>query len=265
MDTNGSLALRFLGVGNAQAVELGSAAAVLERDGAPLLLIDCGQEALSAYLERYASVPMALFLTHAHLDHIGGLERLFYRVLFDAERRGRVKLHVAADLVPVLQQRIASYPSPLAEGGANFWDAFQLIPVDRGFWFAGFWFDVFAVRHHLPRTAFGIALRGSFLFSGDTRPIPELVAHHADGAELIAHDCGVQGNPSHTGLDDLMREYPANTRARMILYHYAGSDDRRVFAQAGLRVAIAGEAVALAPAMAAMQAATLAQHGGRVR
>ena len=138
MDTTGSLALRFLGVGNAQAVELGSAAAVLERDGAPLLLIDCGQEALSAYLERYASVPMALFLTHAHFDHIGGLERLFYRVLFDADRRGRVKLHVAADLVPVLQHRIANYPSPLAEGGANFWAAFQPIPFDRGFCLAGF-------------------------------------------------------------------------------------------------------------------------------
>jgi len=45
-----SLALRFLGVGSAQAPELGSACGVIERDGAPLLMIDCGPEALSAYL-----------------------------------------------------------------------------------------------------------------------------------------------------------------------------------------------------------------------
>ena len=54
-----SWALRFLGVGNAQAVELGSASAVIEHDGSPQLLIDCGQEALSAYLARYG-VPRSL-------------------------------------------------------------------------------------------------------------------------------------------------------------------------------------------------------------
>ena len=66
-------ALRFLGVGNAAAVELGAASAVIERDGAPLLLIDCGQEALSAYLARYGGPPRALFITHAHMDHVAGL------------------------------------------------------------------------------------------------------------------------------------------------------------------------------------------------
>lgn len=257
------MALRFLGVGNAQAVELGSAAAVLERDGAPLLLIDCGQEAYSAYLERYREVPMAVFITHAHLDHVAGLERLFYRVYFDEARRGRVRLYAAADLVPVLQHRVAGYPSPLAEGGANFWDAFQLVPVERGFWHAGLWFEVFPVRHHLPRTAFGLALRGSFLFTGDTRPIPDLVAHLAPGQERIAHDCGLQGNPSHTGLDELIAEYPAATRARMIVYHYASDADRDVFERAGLSVAQAGQAFALPAPIGAMQSAALTQHGGR--
>ena len=67
MDTDGSLALRFLGVGNAQAVELGSAAVVLEREGAPLLLVDCGQEALTHYLERYRAVPDAIAVPEAAL------------------------------------------------------------------------------------------------------------------------------------------------------------------------------------------------------
>ena len=48
-----SWALRFLGVGNSSAVELGSASAVIERNDAPLLMIDCGQEALTAYLNAY--------------------------------------------------------------------------------------------------------------------------------------------------------------------------------------------------------------------
>lgn len=263
MNATGSYALRFLGVGNAQAVALGSACVVLECDAAPVLMVDCGQEALTAYLAQYGEVPPALFITHAHMDHIGGIERLFYRVFFDPARKGRVRIFAHADLIPILQQRIASYPSPLAEGGANFWDAFQLIPCDHGFWLADLWFDVFAVRHHLPHTAFGIALRGSFLFTGDTRPIPEVIAFHADGDELIAHDCGVQGNPSHTGLDDLLRDYPEALRTRMIIYHYADHGERALFEASGLRAAVAGTSYPLPPPQDAMRAATRAQHRGR--
>ena len=42
--------LRFMGVGNASAVQLGSPMAVIERGGAPWLTIDCGGEGLPAYL-----------------------------------------------------------------------------------------------------------------------------------------------------------------------------------------------------------------------
>ena len=115
-----NLALRFLGVGNAQAVALGSACAVIERDGSPLLMIDCGPDALTAFLERYQSAPSALFLTHAHMDHVGGLERLFFKTWFDGERRGKLRVYAHAALIPVLQSRVADYPEVLAEGGANF-------------------------------------------------------------------------------------------------------------------------------------------------
>lgn len=253
--------LRFLGVGNAQAVQLGSAAAVLEREGAPVLMIDCGQEALSAHVAVYGSMPMAVFVTHAHLDHVAGFERLYYASLFDGERRGKVRIYCAAALVPILQSRLADYPSPLAEGGANFWDAFQLIPVARGFWHDGLWFDVFAVRHHAPGTAFGLALRGAFLWSGDTRPIPETIAAHADDGECIAHDCALQGNPSHTGLADLMREYAAPMRARMIVYHYARHEDAVTLEQAGLKVARAGDVIDLAAPWPGMRACARAWSG----
>jgi len=129
-----SLTLRFLGVGSAQAPELGSACAVVERDGAPLLMIDCGAEALSAYLDHYGTPPRAVYITHTHMDHVAGLERLFYRTYFDAALRGSVRLYAHAALVPLLQARVADYPEVLAEGGANFWDTFRLVPVSRGFW-----------------------------------------------------------------------------------------------------------------------------------
>ena len=239
-----SLALRFLGVGSAQAPELGSACGVIERDGAPLLMIDCGPEALSAYLAHYGEAPQAIYLTHTHMDHVGGLERLFYKVYFDMHRRGRVRLYAHAALVPLLQARVADYPEVLAEGGANFWDAFTLVPLSRGFWCDGLWFDVFATRHHAPGTSFGLSLAGSVVWTGDTRPVPEMLGVYAAHDELVAHDCAVIGNPSHTGLDDL-DEYPAPLRERMMLYHYANEADARAMEARGFRVARRDDVVAL--------------------
>lgn len=243
-----ALALRFLGVGSAMAPELGSSSAMLERDGAPLLMIDCGQEALSACLARYGAPPAALFLTHAHLDHIAGMERLFVEHWFggDAARRGTARIYAAASLVPLLQQRVGEYPGGmLAEGGVNFWDAFQLVPHGAGFWHGGLWFDTFATRHHAPGSAHGLRLRNAFTYTGDTRPIPEILAPFAATGELIAHDCGLTGNPSHTGLDDLSREYPPGVRARLLLYHYGSEQDGGALAAAGYRVARSGEAYPL--------------------
>jgi hypothetical protein len=243
-----SWALRFLGVGNSQAAaELGSAAAVIECAQAPVLMIDCGQEALTAFRERYGRFPDAVFITHVHMDHVAGLERLFFASYFDPERRGKVRLYVPVSVLPHLQSRLADYPGVLAEGGANWWDAFQLVPVTRGFWHAGQWYEVFAVRHHLPDTAFGLRLPGSVVWTGDTRPIPEVLARYADAGEWVAHDCALRGNPSHSGIGDLEREYPAELLSRCVLYHYASLEDAEALRALGHRVAKAGEALALAP------------------
>ena len=241
-----SWALHLLGVGNAGAAPvLGASSAVIESDGAPLLMIDCGQEALDAYLAAYGGPPVALFITHVHMDHIAGLERLFFAVHFDPVLRGRVRLYVPAPVVPHLQRRLADYPGVLAEGGANFWDAFQLVPVSDAFWHAGWRFEVFPVRHHRPDSAFGLRLRGSIVWTGDTRPIPEMLAVMADDDEVVAHDCALRGNPSHSGLDDLEREYPRGLLSRCVLYHYASDADGEAMRARGHRVARAGERLAL--------------------
>ena len=237
--------LRLHGVGNAAAVELGSAMATLERDGAPWLTIDCGGEGLTAYLALYGDAPRALFLTHAHLDHVAGFERLFVSSYFDEARRGETRLYVPAPLLPLLHQRVGSYPNALAEGGANFWDAFRVVPVGDHFWHDGVRLEVFPTRHHWPDTSFGLRLRGSLVWTGDTRPIPEMLAKFAADGELVAHDCALHGNPSHSGIDDLEREYPRELLQRCLLYHYASAVDGATLAARGHRVAHPGEAVAL--------------------
>jgi hypothetical protein len=103
-------------------------------------------------------------------------------------------------------------------------------------------------------TSFGLALRGAFAWTGDTRPVPEQLAHYAGGRELIAHDCALAGNPSHTGVDDLERDYDAQLRARMILYHYGSVADGAALAARGYRVAQRGERVILPNPEASAQA-----------
>ncbi|HEX7370143.1 MAG TPA: MBL fold metallo-hydrolase [Rhodanobacteraceae bacterium] len=230
--------LHVLGAGAASAVDLGSSGAVLERDGQPLLLIDCGPGTLEHYLRCYGELPPAVFITHAHMDHVAGLERLFHAAWFNLSQRGRVKLFVHANLVPILQARVADYPNAVAEGGANFWEGFRLVALSRGFWLDDGWFDVFATRHHAPGTSFGVALQGCFAWTGDTRPIPEALAAVADEHTLIAHDCSLVGNPSHSGADDLEREYPDALRARLLLYHYASEPDAKALRERGFKVAV---------------------------
>lgn len=236
------LSLYFLGTGNAQSLDLGNASCVLERDSKPLLAIDCGPDTVRLFGQRYmGELPGAIFITHAHMDHIGGLESLFYKLWFNDRQRQPVKLFVPVRLVELLHKRVGDYPNVLAEGGANFWDAFQLIPVGEQFWHEGLRFHVFPVRHHEFQTAYGLSLSGRFVFTGDTCPIPEVLNHFACHGEAVFHDCALKGNPSHTGVDDLARSYKPELLSRLVLYHYESRQAGDYMEQLGYRVARPGQ------------------------
>jgi hypothetical protein len=153
------------------AVELGSAMATLERDGAPWLTIDAAATAsrhTSALRRRRARV----FMTHAHTGPRRRLRAPVRRAYWSRPARPHAAVRAGAAGAAAAAAR-GRYPNALAEGGANFWDAFHLVPVGDHFWHDGVRWKVFATRHHWPDTSFGLRLRGSVVWTGDTRPIPE--------------------------------------------------------------------------------------------
>ena len=235
-----SIRLRFLGVGSSGQTGLGHASAVVE-SAEGNLLIDCGPGVLQSYLSQYGALPESLFITHCHFDHVGDFENLFIRAWFSQEPTVRPQLFVPAAIIPLMQKRVACYPNVLAEGGVNFWDAFRLVPVDDFFYWKGFRFLVHEVRHHAPKSAYGLHLPEAFFFTGDTRPIPEVLNHAIGSKEMIFHDCGVEANPSHTGIDDLTREYSPELVDRMRFYHYAKEADVEAFEHENLMVVKSGE------------------------
>ena len=96
--------VRFLGVGG-KGSSLGPTA-VVERGSLPLLQIDCPPGALDAHRDQYGAPPRNLYITHTHLDHIGGMEELFHGIIADVEDRpeGRVRVFAHAQIVPSLQK-----------------------------------------------------------------------------------------------------------------------------------------------------------------
>lgn len=248
--TLGNITLTFLGVGSAVQQNLGHSAAVIEMNSdadehSRRLLIDCGPGVIDRYVARYGELPSDIFITHCHFDHISDLESLFCKVWFDESLKEKPRLYVPVQIVQLLHQRIASYPGALAEGGANYWEAFQLILVNDSLIFGQHNFQVIPVRHHAPNSAFGLALPGCFFYTGDTRPIPEIIQHNLAGTELIFHDCAIESNPSHTGLEDLLREYTEDILQRIRVYHYHKESDVGLFQARHITAVLPGESFEL--------------------
>ena len=208
--------IEFLGFGNSHAKELGeSSAMILDEDKSPLLLIDIGSQTYDILKEKNINIK-SIFITHLHFDHIGGLEKLFYEKIFS--KKEKIKIFCNHNLVSGLCKKMF-YNGQIAENGVNFFDCFQLIPVDESFWLSNFEFKVFENRHHAPKSSYGISLPGRFFYSGDTRPIPEIMGVYANSGEIIFHDCCQYSNPSHSALEDILREYDERYVQRMFFYH----------------------------------------------
>lgn len=224
--------LKFLGAGGASTHELGNASAVIEHNK-KTLCIDYGFLTSNAFVSTYNHLPDAVFITHCHFDHIGGLEALFCAAKI--RNNDLIKLYAPASIIARLHDIVANSTDPWANSTTNFWDVFQLIPVREHFFWNNLRFTVAAVSHHTPNSAFSLHLPGKFFFTGDTRPIPEILSHYANANELIFHDAGRVPNPSHSGIKEIAQAYRDDIKQRIHIYHHNHPDDIAFAEKAGFK------------------------------
>lgn len=224
--------LRFLGVGSQfSGREQYHSNMVLTAASGKRLLIDCGSDARYSLFESGLTPADldAVYVSHLHADHIGGLEWLALSTHFSPAPR-RLPLFAETQTLEWLWEHalraglrciqgksmeLADYfePCPVASGGSFQWEGVQL------------------TTHRMPHISNENSRHDShalFIESGacrafistDTQFLPEFIESMAQQADLIFHDCETIPFKTtvHAHYEEL-RTLSARARAKIWLYH----------------------------------------------
>ena len=189
-----------------------------------LFLLDCGPTTLLA-MKRAGFDPRrldAIFISHLHGDHFGGLPFLFLEFLYQSSRAK--PLHVAGP--PQTEEKVRQLFRLMYSGSA----AKELPPVrfhvlepDRLATVEGIEVLAFRVPHQTQEISLGLKVQFAgkrILFSGDSA-WDELFVDHARGVDLFLCECSFydQGTGNHVRYVELLEALPSLECKRLMLTH----------------------------------------------
>ncbi|MCA1971513.1 MAG: MBL fold metallo-hydrolase [Caenispirillum sp.] len=216
----------FTGAGNWQSNML------LESPGGRRLLIDCGGDIRFSLAEQGLGPRDidAVYVSHLHADHVGGLEWLAFTNHFGPTRR-RPVLFAAPEIADALWNHCLRGGMELnGEGRADLSTYFQVETSASGFEWDGTPFRLVPVRHVagggacMPAYGLRFPLNGrQVLLTTDACFQPDALAGHLETADLVFHDCETAPHPSgvHAHYRELVT-LPLALKRRMWLYHHQG-------------------------------------------
>lgn len=205
---------------------------ILFTDNGKKLLIDCGTD-IRFSLTKAQYLPQdidAVYVSHSHADHIGGLEWFAFRRKFIGHQT-KPKLIIHEQLAPRLwNNSLSGGLETLAEKKATLHDYFKVAALkeEEDYEWEGVILNlvktihIYSNKELMPSYGLTISHQGkNFFISTDTTFTPELFKQYYNKANLIFHDCETQKNHScvHTHFDQL-NSLASSIKAKMWLYHY---------------------------------------------
>lgn len=223
--------LTFLGVGSAFTME-GFQSNMLLSIGDKKMLIDCGSDArksLAAIGLGCADVD-AVYISHQHADHVGGLEWLAFSTFFNPTLE-RPTMYINENLVAELWENSLRGGLRSIQGQITTLDSyFDVHPIEKNgtFNFEGTEFRTIQTIHVVDGYSF-VHSYGLMWDAGDervfittdTQSCPKQIMHFYNEATVIFHDCetGPHKSGVHAHIEELAVDLPPEIKGKMWLYH----------------------------------------------
>lgn len=216
--------LHILGCGDAFGSGGRNQSAYLFEADERLFLLDCGPTALLA-MKRAAIDPGrldAVFISHLHGDHFGGLPFLFIEFLYHTPRAR--PLHIAGP--PNIEEKVRRL-FHLTYGGSAAKELpplrFQILEPERLATVEGIGVLPFRVPHQTQEISLGLKIQFAgkqILFSGDSA-WSELFIERARGVDLFLCECSFyeEGAGNHVRFIELANALPRLECRRLLLTH----------------------------------------------
>lgn len=197
-----AMKLLFLGVFSFMATgkDVFQANMLIESENGQKLLLDCGFDAKHAlYAQGYDYKDIdAVYISHLHSDHIGGLEWLGFCNYFKAQRR--LPLYISSDQKNKLwQNALSAGMSTLENEKAELETFFDPQPLNNNeFTWNNYHFELVKTQHSLNNqhymVSYGLFIRtgkSTIFITTDTRYTPDTFKNYFYEADIIFHDCEV--------------------------------------------------------------------------
>jgi ribonuclease BN (tRNA processing enzyme) len=200
------------------------------------LLIDCGGDARFSLGElgitnyNVGEMIDAVYVSHLHADHIGGMEWIGFCTYFNPKSKRPTLFIVNAlvkDLWRSLQGGMRSHEGVVLSL-KSFFDV-RPIPINDHFEWEAIKFTPIQTIHIMDGMrivpSFGLLVeedKGDMIFiTTDTQYAPRQIERFYDKAKVIFHDCETANYRSgvHAHYDD-MKMLPNETKSKIWLYHY---------------------------------------------
>jgi ribonuclease Z len=180
--------LNFLGTGSAlPSADRANTALAINADGASWLQVDAGGDPYRALLRGgiAADGVKDVVITHAHIDHVGGLPSLIesFRI---ANRRAPLRIWAIPEVLTMVNSLLALYSYELTLDHWPFAVTLHTIEPGHALTLAGIPVRAARMDHALPSIGLRLELpRGPICYSCDTQPTPALSELARDAALLI--------------------------------------------------------------------------------